>query len=358
MFFSNKKIVFIEENKGLLNNSNVKSMFSSAQILYSLNSLESCAYINLESSTNSFLSLLEQFFLRTKIQKEYPYIHIDYYLKFNSKFLTRGILSQAEYQNIAFDKLEYMLNFYRYNTIIIEGFSRDSQYLELLLNIIKSSSITSNIVIIGDENFKKYLEKSDVIFSNFFKFNYVDNSQNISNLENSHEKINKNVFLSAPKEIQSWLLIAQNFIYLKENYTKRFFFISNIHNYSKEIIFVTFLKKYTKELQDAGNWDLMVLSPKESNLLTNVEYNKQFNLIKQSFSIEGFTNLIISDDLNLDFEEKLLSSLFVNDKQIKTNKEEIHNNSIIFITSQLQIDTKLQLNFHQKFIVQNISNTL
>ena len=70
MFFSNKKIVFIEENKELLNNSNVKSMFSSAQILYSLNSLESCAYINLESSKNSFLSLLEQFFLRTKIQKE------------------------------------------------------------------------------------------------------------------------------------------------------------------------------------------------------------------------------------------------------------------------------------------------
>lgn len=348
MFFTNKKIVFIEEDKKILQDTNSQSIFGSAQILYSLNSLESCAYINLESSKNSFISLLEQFFLRTKIQKEYPYIHIDYYLKFNSKFLTRGILSQSEYQNISLDKLGYMLDFYRYNTIIIEGFSRDSQNTQLLLNIINSPSISSNIIIIGDNSSKEYLRKNNVIFSNFFIFNQLNESYKLNSISISNDS--KGLFLCAPKEIQSWLLIAQNFTYLKESYTKRFFFISNIHNYSKEVVFITFLKKYTKELQDVGNWDLMIINSKDSNFFENIEYSKQFNIIKQSFSIEGFTNLILSDNLNFEIETKLFSILFEN-----TSSQQNYSNSIIFITSTSMSDTFLEINFNQVFTLKEVN---
>ncbi|MFT4244528.1 MAG: hypothetical protein ACMXYB_03690 [Candidatus Woesearchaeota archaeon] len=372
MFFSQKKIIYVEQDlakDSILYNQNLTcNILSSAQMLFSLNNLESCAYVNLETSKNAFISLLEQLFLRTKLKKEYPYIHIDYYLKFNSQFLTRGIISQAEFQNVSYNKLKEMLIFYRYDTIILDNLSLQSSNIEIILNILNSNEISSNILIIGSKNFKDYILKNNI---NLSRVVLLDESLNLLDEKNNQIQLNSkmdsnnntnfdlekisNRFISSlitSKELQVWFLIAINFLNLKDLGTKRFFIISSTYDYSKEITFITLLKKHTKELLDIGNWDIMTLNISNLNFIDSLENNRQLNIILQSLQIEGFTNLIFSNDILL--KQKSSNKNNLQTREFEFNKEiffrlnfiqKISNENYFQITSNFNSKIYIATNF-------------
>ncbi|MCH8519450.1 MAG: hypothetical protein LAT82_01715 [Nanoarchaeota archaeon] len=337
MFFSKKQVTFIEN----LNSHNTKeSLISSAYLLYSLNSLESCAYVNLDATKNSFISLLEQLFLRTNLKKEYPYIHIDYYLKFNSNFLIKGILSQAEFQNLKIEKLVQNLIYYRYDTIILDNLDVTSQHLDTILTILNSSEITSNIVIIGSDKIKFFFEKKKIEFHSSLKLELHSNLKDSQSLYSSSPSLDvqysnqPNILniLTNPN-ISSWLSITYNLISIKKSGTKRFFFISNSYSYSKEITFILIMKKCLKQIPEFENWDYMVINPNNLNFILDMEYNKQLTLLNQSLLVEGFSNLIFNTTLDI---EKFVLHKLTNLNTLETVNNT--NNSFVIISSLSQIN--------------------
>lgn len=282
------------------NSTNFESILSFAQLLSCLNNLQSCAYINTSISNHPQISLLEQLFLRTNLRKEYPYIHIDYYLSSKNNTLTRGIVSQAEFQNMTPSKLIEFLKFYRYDYIIFDNLTIESPFFNLIEKILKDNEILSQIVIITNSKTKKYLRP---ILTNNFKYttkNILPYSSNFSSrLKKESTELNiengKIDYINSPLEISVWIQIAYNFTELKNKNSKRFFFLSTQMQSSREVAFISILKKMLKEMHDFGNWDFINLNlnriHSNENLAQQNSDNQLISILKQSLFIDGITNI-------------------------------------------------------------------
>lgn len=320
MFDSLKTITCIESYT--LTNSNFENtnpilydeVIPIAHILSCLNNLQSCAYINTSITNHPQISLLEQLFLRTNLKKEYPYIHIDYYFASKNNHLTRGIVSQAEFQNLESSKLLQYLRYYRYNYIIFDNLTFDSPYFSQIEKVLKDEQITSKIIFLSSSKVRSYFSK---IISNFYVY------QENNNLLPKHSVSGKlgtniNYYLNCPINMSVWLQIAYNFKFLKLSEPKRFFFISTQLQNSREMTFIYILKKSLKDMHEFGNWDFMSINLEKSKFDNTSEEPKELqlcSLMEQSAYLNGFTNIITSSqDLakkiyNLTYERESLKNV-------------------------------------------------
>ena len=332
MFISKKSIHFIDTSQTihLENNSNNSStnIVSFAQLLYCLNNAQSCAYINTSLNNHYLISLLEQVFLRTNFAKEFPHIHIDYYLNYKHSILTRGILSQAEFQNVKIDKLTDMLLFYKYNYIIFDNLTAKSEELSTLLNILSQDLVQSNIIIFG--NLEVYTLISKYISK---KYSLTLNSLKYENLD----KLNFSI--CSHNEIITWIIIAFNFSYLKTKYSKRFFLFANQHQISKEISFILNLKKYLKPVTEFENWDVIHYqldlhqTPLKDTSLENLISNQFISLLIQSYQLEGITNIINTSQESIDsIINRIIQLTKPKDAILITNSSKNDNKNLNLLT--------------------------
>lgn len=327
MFNSNKIITFIEKSKKSIDKKNYDSSSNNydeiipiAQILSCLNNLQSCAYINTSISSHPQVSLLEQLFLRTNLKKEYPYIHIDYYMQSKKNSITRGIVSQAEFQNLPHSKLIEYIKYHRYDYVILDDVSSNSNNFNLIDSIINDKSILSQIIIIGDSKIKNYFNNIDTYFT------YQNNIKQLQYLNKSCDLGKKNPLycINTPANISVWILIAYNFIFLRANNSKRFFFLSTQMQNSREVAFISIFKKILKSMNEFGNWDYINLNIDNINLpnFKNSNEEKLNSILKQSLYINGFTNIIsdsktttnICEVLSNINKSKITSIMVTNDK--------------------------------------------
>ncbi|MFP4402090.1 MAG: hypothetical protein ACLFPL_02565 [Candidatus Nanoarchaeia archaeon] len=300
------------------------SLISFAQILNSLNNVESCAYINLSITNHQQISLLEQLFLRTKLSKEYPHINIDYYLLFKHEHITRGILSQAEYQNFHISKLFHCMSYFKYQVIIVDNVTPRSPYFSYILSIINASEIESQIILItSSQSILTHINTSIQTVHNYI---YQEQLSQDSNTTHNAQPL---LTINSIDEFSSWLSIAYHFTILKKNGSKRFFFISEQLGFTKEIFFLSILKKHLKQLNDFEQWDFMT-SKREQHLKINS--NNENNLtqliyfIKQSLQVSGNTTILSSSHIN-DSVQTQLNSLITST---------LHKNSLLITNMQVK----------------------
>ena len=347
MFNSKKIITFIEKSQEPLNENsstliinNYDEIIPTAQILSCLNNLQSCAYINLSISSHPQISLLEQLFLRTQLKKEYPYIHIDYYMQSRRDSITRGIVAQAEFQNLPYSKLIEYIKYHRYDYIILDNVTSNSNNFSLISAIVNDENISSQIILIGDSKIKSHFNNIDTYFT------YQNKIKQFSNLDKSSSLEEKNFYqINSPKNISVWIQIAYNFIFLKKNISKRFFFLSTQIQNSREIAFISILKKILKSMNEFGNWDFINLNIDNVYLPSSKNSNEEkLNMIlKQSFHINGFTNIIvdsrntISIDNILNIGNSKISSIIIVNDNINVCESDFLNIELLNLNVNLKI---------------------
>lgn len=292
MFDFQKTITCIEQSKEASQSSNqYDEIIPIAQILSCLNNLQSCAYINTTITNHPQISLLEQLFLRTNLKKEYPHIHIDYYTYSRNNTLTRGIVSQAEFQNLSSSKLLEYIKYYRYDYIIFDNVTMQSPFFNQIEKIIKDENITSQIIIIANSKAKEYFSP---LLTTSFSYTKI-NELLLKPTQTTKSQDEINLFnINSPINISLWILIAYNFLLLKNKQPKRFFFMSTQMQSSREVAFISILKKNLKDMYEFGNWDFINLNVDRIHSLNIDASNekKLYTILKQSFYIDGFTNIM------------------------------------------------------------------
>lgn len=330
MLTQQKSLVFVEDNSN-----QSTSIFAFAQLLYSLNNLQSLAYVNLSIQNHEHISLLEQLFLRTQMKKDYSYIHIDYYLKYANESLTRGILAQSEFQNLHIDHLKEIIKKNSYQVLVFDKLTIESPFLDKILELLKEIDWIQ-VLIIGDKSVKKYFKK---YITEDFKLTHKSKQNDLTKYTlQDFSEVNT---ILAPHFFSSWLIIAYNFYLLKYSFTKRFFFTSNQESHLKEIFFISLLKKHLKPLLEFGRWDFVTASHSNLNI-TSLEDVKLFEgLLSQSFKITGVSNILFNStnsleiDLSKEFQNKLIEqknvSLILTNKSVEFSNNQINVQNLISI---------------------------
>ena len=308
MFLSRKNIFFVNQKIQLKHSSTL----AFSQILYSLSHIQSCCYIDFSNKNQEYLSLLEQLFLRTDLEKEFPHIHIDYYLKHKEKSITRGIIAQGEFQNIHIESFLEVIEKNSYNTIIIDNLTPQIPNFDLIIKLIESSKISSHILIIGNSEVKKYIkseinEEFELDESSLFKPKY-------ENIVFPLPKFSNQNYIECPKNFSSWIIITINFYLIKYPISKRFFFNESIEKVQKEIFLISNFKNKLKLISEYGDWDFVF----NQNNLSNIENKVNNSLLYQSLKIPGLTNIISSENLILDNDNN--KSIILTNYNIDENK--------------------------------------
>ena len=334
MFLNDKSVLFIEDES-----LSDQSLIGFAQVLYALNNLQSCAYINFSIKSHEPLSLLEQLFLRTSLAKEYPFIHIDYFLRYSDSkkdIITRGILSQVEFQNVHISTLLPLFEKQSYQTLIVDNVTKDNPHLDVILKLVQLS-IWKQVLIIGSKDIKHYFKQN---VTHEYKL-----SSNVLTNAISHTRLSSINTIVGPYISSNWIIIAYNFTLLKYQFSKRFFFLSYKNNFAKEILFISLLKKHVKNLQEFGNWDYIFLS---GQLQTPTKENKEldaFNqLLVQSFKLKGLSNILFPYGLLEKLELSLINHLYELLQKQKSLSVLITNKNVEEILSRKEMGIKHSYN--------------